>query len=180
MIVLGLAIAPGATTFDRWFWDISVDVLGRQPLWMLLLNRVSVLVPALLLAIGIAAWHRQWRLTMVVALCPVISIAGARLLKKLFARPWPGDELAYPSGHTTVAITVTAMLVLVIGFRWWTVTLATIGAMIPSIGMASNHFHYITDIIGGTLYATSMVCLAVLAAGPAALDRALGRSTSQR
>jgi hypothetical protein len=40
--------------------------------------------------------------------------------------------------------------------------------------MASNHFHYFTDIIGGVLYATSMVCLALLAAGPEALARSLG------
>jgi len=174
MIVLGLAIGPEATPLDRWFWDVSGQVLGRHPLWMLLFNRVWVLVPLLLLAIGIAARRRQWRLAVVVALCPVISIAGARLLKQLFDRPWPGDSLAYPSGHTTVAITVAGMLVLVIGVRVWTLALATIGAMLPSIGMASNHFHFITDIIGATFYATAMVCLAVLAAGPDALDRALG------
>lgn len=45
------------------------------------------------------------------------------------------------------------------------VALAVIGAAIPSIGMASNGFHYFTDIIGGAFYATGMVCLAVLAAG---------------
>lgn len=175
MIALGLAIGPNVTAFDSWFWTISGEVLGRHPVWMLLLNRVWILVPLFLLAVGIAAWRRQWRLAAVAALCPVVSITGSRLLKTLFARPWRADELAYPSGHTTVAITVAAMLVLVIGIRWWTVTIATIGAMIPSIGMASNHYHYITDIIGGVFYASAMVCLAVLVAGPDVLDRALGR-----
>ncbi|MDR3661676.1 MAG: phosphatase PAP2 family protein [Mycobacterium sp.] len=149
--------------------ETSHELLGAHPYWMLLLNRVRVLVPLYLLAIGIPLWRRERRLATVAALCPVISIIGAKVLKVLFGRPWYGENLAYPSGHTTVAITVAAMLVSAIGIRVWTVTAAVIGAMVPSIGMASNGFHYFTDIIGGTLYATSMVCLALLAAGPQAV-----------
>ncbi|WP_162528641.1 phosphatase PAP2 family protein, partial [Mycolicibacterium sp. CBMA 361] len=146
--------------------------------WMLLLNRVRVLVPLYVVAVGIPLWRREWRLATVAALCPVISIIGARTLKVLFGRPWYGEILAYPSGHTTVAITVAAMLVLGIGIHMWSVTIAVIGAAIPSIGMASNDFHYFTDIIGGALYATSMVCLAILAAGPQALHHSRTRGTS--
>lgn len=143
---------------------------------MLLLNRVKVLVPLYLLAVGIPLWRREWRLATAAALCPVISIIGAKVLKVLFGRPWYGENLAYPSGHTTVAITVAAMLVLAIGIHPWSVTLAVIGAAIPSIGMASNGFHYFTDIIGGAFYATGMVCLAVLAAGPQALHHSQTRA----
>ena len=176
MIALGMSVGSGPTALDTWFWNHSDALLGDQPLWMLLLNRVWVLVPLYLLAIVIALVRRMWRVAVVAALCPVSSIAGARTLKVLFDRPWSGEALAYPSGHTTVAITVAAMLVLAIGVHIWSVSIATVGAMIPSIGMASNHFHYFTDIIGGALYATAMVCLAVLAAGPAVWDRTPGRS----
>ena len=170
-IALGLAVRSGDSGLDRWFVATSHELLGPHPYWMLLLNRVNVLVLLYLLAVGIPLWRREWRLATVTALCPVISIIGAKVLKVLFGRPWYGENLAYPSGHTTVAITVAAMLVLAIGIHPWSVTLAVIGAAIPSIGMASNGFHYFTDIIGGALYATSMVCLAVLAAGPQSLRR---------
>ncbi|WP_163911499.1 phosphatase PAP2 family protein [Mycolicibacterium aubagnense] len=163
---------------DRWFMETSQELLGPHPHWMLLLNRVRVLVPLYLLAIAIPLWRRERRLATVAALCPVISIIGAKVLKVLFGRPWYGENLAYPSGHTTVAITVAAMLVLAIGIHPWSVTLAVIGAAIPSIGMASNGLHYFTDIIGGTLYATSMVCLAILAAGPQALHHSRIRGAS--
>jgi hypothetical protein len=175
MIALGLIVRSGNSAVDQWFIGASRGALGAHPIWMLLLNRVWVLVSLLVLAVGIALSRRQWRLAAVAALCPAISIAGAKTLKVLFGRPWSDEALAYPSGHTTVAITVVSMLVLVIGIRVWTVTVGAIGAMVPSIGMASNYFHYFTDIIGGLLYATSMVCLAVLAAGPDVLARSLGR-----
>ncbi|CAM5690469.1 phosphatase PAP2 family protein [Mycolicibacterium aubagnense] len=168
-IMLGLAVRSGDSAVDRWFMETSQELLGQHPYWMLLLNRVRVLVPLYLLAIGIPLWRRERRLATVAALCPLVSIIGAKVLKVLFGRPWYGENLAYPSGHTTVAITVAAMLVLAIGIHPWSVTLAVIGAAIPSIGMASNGVHYFTDIIGGAFYATAMVCLAVLAAGPQAL-----------
>ncbi|MDX1881301.1 hypothetical protein SBE55_26200 [Mycolicibacterium sp. 141076] len=171
MIALGIVVRSGDSAVDHWFMQTSRALLGDHPYWMLLLNRVKVLVPLYLVAVGIPLWRREWRLATVAALCPIISIIGAKVLKVLFGRPWYGENLAYPSGHTTVAITVAAMLVLGIGVHAWSVSIAAIGAAIPSIGMASNHFHYFTDIIGGALYATSMVCLAVLAAGPQSLRR---------
>jgi membrane-associated phospholipid phosphatase len=177
-IALGLAVRSGDSVVDRWFMETSQDLLGSHPHWMLLLNRVRVLVPLYLLAIGIPLWRRERRLATVAALCPVISIIGAKVLKVLFGRPWYGENLAYPSGHTTVAITVAAMLVLAIGIHPWSVTLAVIGAAVPSIGMASNGLHYFTDIIGGAFYATSMVCLAILAAGPQALHHSRTRGAS--
>lgn len=178
MIVLGLVVGHRNSAVDEWFFGASYAMLGGHPTWMLALNRAWLLVSLLVLTVGIALWRRQWRLAVVAGLCPVVSIAGSRTLKVLFGRPWSDDALAYPSGHTTVAITVLAMLVLVIGIRVWTVAVASVAALVPSIGMASNYFHYFTDIIGGVLYATSMVCLAVLAAGPDALARSLGRPRS--
>ena len=94
---------------------------------------------------------------------------------------WATDALngkADVVGLLPAFLTGAAMLVLAIGIHPWSVALAVIGAAIPSIGMASNGFHYFTDIIGGAFYATGMVCLAVLAAGPQALHHSQTRGAS--
>ena len=80
-IVLGLAVRSGDSGLDRWFMETSQELLGKHPYWMLALNRVRVLVPLYLLAIGIPMWRREWRLATVAALCPLISIIGAKVLK---------------------------------------------------------------------------------------------------
>lgn len=177
MLVLGRLVGPGSTAVDDMFVTVSRTVVGDDPQWMLLFNRTWVLVTLFLVAIAIALWRREWRLAAIVAGCPVVSLIGSRILKQLFSRQWEGGTYAYPSGHTTVVITVTSMLVLVIGIRYWTALAAFFTSVFGSLGMACNHLHYFTDIVGGALWATSMVCLAVLAIGPAALARApLARS----
>ncbi|MEZ0052051.1 membrane-associated phospholipid phosphatase [Mycobacterium sp. MAA66] len=177
MVVVGSLVGPGTTPVDQWFTAVSRECLGPHPRWMLLFNRVWVLVPLLAIAVGLTLRRRLWRTAAVMALCPLVSIIGARMLKGLFDRRWEGF-LAYPSGHTTAVITVTSMLVLAVGIRWWTCAAATAFSVFGSIGMASNHFHYFTDIVGGALYATSMVCFAILAAGPDVLTRALGGTSA--
>ncbi|MDH6243146.1 phosphatase PAP2 family protein [Mycobacterium sp. OTB74] len=167
MVVLGLLVGTGATAVDGWFVRASQKLLGADPVWMLVFNQVWVLLPLLAVAVAITLRRRQWRLAVVMALCPPLAVVGARVLKVFFDRRWEG-VLAYPSGHTTAVITVASMLVLALGVRWWTVAAAVVFSIIGSIAMASNPYHYFTDIIGGALYGTSMVCLAVLVAGPAA------------
>ena len=67
MIVLGLGVRSGTTVLDQWFATTSRELLGAHPYWMLLLNRVRVLVPLYLLAIAIPLWRREWRLATVAA-----------------------------------------------------------------------------------------------------------------
>lgn len=178
MVALGLLVGPGNTAFDSTALTVLHAIFGRDPIWMLYLTWGVAMVVLLGIAVLVALWRRRWRVAVVVALCPAVALIGSRVLKKLFGRT-KGDgtswAYAYPSGHTTVVTTVTAMLVLATGYALWRVALAVVVSVIGGLGMAATDLHYLTDIFGGWLWATAMVCLAVLAAGPQAVSRAAAR-----
>lgn len=178
MVVLGLVVGPRNTPFDIAALDAMNRFLGTDPHWMLWFTWGIAMVALLFFAIVVALWRRRWRVAVVVAVCPVVSLIGSRVLKKLFGRSkGDGDYWAhaYPSGHTTVVTTVTAMVVLAFGFTVWRAVPAAVASVLGGIGMAATDFHYLTDIFGGWLWATSLVCIAVLAAGPQAVSRAAAR-----
>lgn len=175
MVVLGLLVGPNNTPFDTAALNAMNRVLGPDPRWMLWFTWGIAMVALLFCAVVVALWQRRWRAAVVVALCPVLALLGSRALKKLFGRSkGDGDYWAhaYPSGHTTVVTTVTAMFVLAIGYTVWRAALAAVISVIGGIGMAATDYHYLTDIFGGWLWATALVCLAILAAGPQAVSRA--------
>ncbi|MHA3019295.1 phosphatase PAP2 family protein [Mycobacterium sp. BMJ-28] len=175
MVVLGLLVGGRNTAFDAFALRAMNRVFGPEPIWMLYFTWGVAMVALLFCAVVVALWRRRWRLAVVVALCPIVSLIGSRVLKKAFGRSkgeGAGWAYAYPSGHTTVVTTVTAMVVLASGYAAWRVALAAVVSVIGGLGMAATDLHYLTDIFGGWLFATSMVCLAVLAAGPQAVSRA--------
>ncbi|GAS94503.1 uncharacterized protein RMCC_1469 [Mycolicibacterium canariasense] len=178
MVLLGVLVGHGNTAFDATALNVMNDVLGPAPIWMLYFTWGVAMLVLLAVAVLVALWRRRWRLAVVVALCPAVALIGSRVLKRLFGRSKGNGTTwayAYPSGHTTVVTTVTAMLVLAIGYAWWRVALAVVVSVIGGLGMAATDLHYLTDIFGGWLWATAMVCLAVLAAGPQAVSRAAAR-----
>ncbi|MGJ6122068.1 phosphatase PAP2 family protein [Mycolicibacterium sp. Y3] len=175
MVVLGLLVGPNNTPFDTAALNAMNRVLGPDPRWMLWFTWGIAMVALLFCAVVVALWQRRWRVAVAAALCPVLALLGSRALKKLFGRSkGDGDYWAhaYPSGHTTVVTTVTAMFVLAIGYTVWRAALAAVISVIGGIGMAATDYHYLTDIFGGWLWATALVCLAILAAGPQAVSRA--------
>ena len=174
MVVLGVAVGHGRTAFDDWVLRMLQRVFGPDPHWMLYFSWALPMIAALGLAVVIALVRRRWRLAVVVALCPLLSVTAARLLKPLFGR-YKGDALAYPSGHTTVVITVMAMLVFAAGVSLWRVLGAGVVAVIGGLSMAATDLHYPTDNIGAMFLASAAVCLAVLAAGPQTDSRAAAR-----
>lgn len=182
MVLLGLVVGRGNTRFDTVALEVMRRALGRDPIWMLYLTWGVAMIGLLVLAVVVALWRRRWRVAAVVALCPAVALIGSRLLKKAFGRS-KGDGVtwayAYPSGHTTVVTTVTAMLVLATGYALWRVAVAVAVSVIGGLGMAATDLHYLTDIVGGWLWATSIVCLAVLAAGPQAVSRAAARPAAR-
>lgn len=105
--------------------------------------------------IAVVARRRQWPLVAVVALTPLVAIAVVRLIKPLFGREKEG-ALAYPSGHTTFLVVVLALLVVVTGITWWSVTVAVCWALFGMLGQALT-YHYFTDTVGGVLLAVSLV-----------------------
>jgi len=174
MVVLGLVVGHGDTAFDDWSLRVMQRVLGPDPVWMLYFSWALPMMVILAVAVLIALVRRRWRLAVVVALCPLLSVIATRLLKPLFGR-YKGDALAYPSGHTTVVITVMAMLVLAAGVSLWLMLVAGLVTVIGGLSMAATDLHYLTDNIGSVFLASATVCLAMLAAGPQAVSRAAAR-----
>ena len=91
---------------------------------------------------------------------PAIGIVLARLLKQLFGRENDG-AFAYPSGHTTAAVIVMGMIVLVAGGALWAVVVAVTVSLLAMIGQGVT-YHYFTDTVGGVLLGTAVVCMAAL------------------
>ena len=178
MVVLGLVVGHGPTAFDDRALRVLQRVFGPDPVWMLYFSWALPMMVTLGIAVLIALVRRRWRLAVVVALCPLLSVIVTRLLKPLFGR-YKGDALAYPSGHTTVVITVMAMLVLAAGVSLWMLLVAGVVTVIGGLSMAATDLHYLTDNIGAVFLASAAVCLAVLAAGPQAVSRAAARPAAR-
>ena len=160
-MLLGLAVGDGTTALDEWFQG-----LGRQyPAlgYLLVFTDARVTLGLGVCVLLIALYRRRWRLAAVVALAPLLAVLTARIAKRLFGR-YKDDALAYPSGHTTVAVVVLGMAVLVAGAATWMVIAATVMAALGVVGQGVT-YHFFTDAIGAVLLGTALVAaLAVLAA----------------
>ena len=178
MVVLGLIVGDGPTPFDDFALTVMQWVLGPDPHWMLWFSWGLAMMVTLAVAVLIALFRRRWRLALVVALCPPVSLILTRVLKPLFGR-YKGDALAYPSGHTTVVITVMSMLVLAAGYRVWLMVAAGVVVVIGGLSMAATDLHYLTDNIGSMFLTSATVCLAILAAGPQAVAPAAPRPAAR-
>jgi membrane-associated phospholipid phosphatase len=153
-----------STPLDDW-----VHGFRRTPARELLLFTEPYLLAAILLVgLAVAIVSRRWRLAVVMAMSPAVGIVLARLLKELFGRDDDG-ALAYPSGHTTTAVVVSGMIVLVAGGALWAVLAGAAFVVLAMVGQAVT-YHYFTDTVGALLFGSSVVCLAarLVTAGPAA------------
>ncbi|MGW0159601.1 hypothetical protein ACWDUN_09805 [Mycobacterium sp. NPDC003323] len=178
MVLLGLVVGDGPTRFDDRALSVMQKLFGPDPVWMLYFSWALPMMITLAVAVIIALIRRRVRLALVVASTPVISVVLTRIFKPLFGR-YKGDALAYPSGHTTVVITVMAMLVLAAGYSLWLMIAAGIVTVIGALSMATTDLHYLTDNIGSMFFASAMVCLAILAAGPQAMAPAAARPAAR-
>ena len=118
-----------------------------------------VLLPVLALLV---AWcvhrSRPWD-ALFVALGPSIAVAANTwVLKPLFDR-WKNDTLVYPSGHTvSMVATVVVVFILTHGVaRKITVIAGVVLLVAVTIGMIGLGYHYLTDMVGGTLFAMATV-----------------------
>jgi hypothetical protein len=161
LVAVGLAVGKGTTPLDAWFTRAGEEhrLLGR--LLFFTDGRVVVAVWAIVLAATV--FRGRWRLAAVVAATPLVAVAAARLCKRLFGRLSDG-VLAYPSGHTTLAVVVLGLAVLVVGAAAWSVSTAAVLAVLGVLGQAFT-YHYFTDTIGAVFLGTSLVCAAACAAG---------------
>ena len=156
MVVLGLAVGRRSTPLDDWFHRLD-DTPAR---WLLFFTDPWMLALTLVCAAAVALYLRRWRLAWVMLASPLIGIGLANLLKHLFRRE-SGGTLAYPSGHTTAAVVVMGMIVLVAGAAAWALLVAVTVSLLAMIGQAAT-YHYFTDTVGGVLLGTAVVCVAAL------------------
>jgi hypothetical protein len=174
LVALGLVVGKGSTPLDDWFTRTGEEhpLLGR----LLFFTDGRVVFVACAIVVAAALVRRRWRFAAVIAVTPLVAIVVARLCKRWFGRLSDG-ELAYPSGHTTLAVVVLGLAVLAAGVTVWSVAAAAVVAALGVLGQAFT-YHYFTDTVGAVFLGTALVSLAAWAAG---LDRCQPRvrSTSQ-
>jgi membrane-associated phospholipid phosphatase len=140
-------------------------------LWLVayLANPLPYALAGLGLAAVAFARRRPERAVAVVALL-VITGLTTQVLKHLCAQPralaWLGshapDDLAWPSGHATAAMTLALCAVLVAPPRLRSLAVLGGGAFALAVGYAVLvlHWHYPSDVLGGYLVAGAWTCLA--------------------
>ncbi len=164
MVLLGLVVGKGSTRVDVWFIGTANTHTDLRRL--LLFTSPELVALTFFLAVAFALYRRRWRLAAIVAVTPAVALAVVRISKPLFGRE-KGGVLAYPSGHVTLTVVVTGMVVLVAGGALWAIVAAVAVSVLGLLGQAFTH-HYFSDTIGAVFLGTAMVCLAATAAG---LDR---------
>ncbi|MBV5245374.1 MULTISPECIES: PA-phosphatase [Mycolicibacterium] len=157
LVLLGLAVGKGSTPVDDWFQDLGAThpELGR----LLIFTDGVVTLTLCAVACGVAAVQRRWRLAVATVATPFLAVMAARLGKRSFGRLKDG-EICYPSGHTTLAVVVVAMAVIVAGVTVWAVAAAVTAMLLGVVGQAVS-YHYFTDAIGALFLGSAFVCLAV-------------------
>jgi membrane-associated phospholipid phosphatase len=161
-LLLGTLVGKGPTALDDWFLRDDAQVNDYR-LILLLFTDARLLALIWAGSVVFALWQRRWRMVAVVVLAPTAALLLVKGLKLLFGRE-KGGSLAYPSGHTTLAVVVLGLAVMVAGWQLWVLLMAAVAGSLGMFGQALT-YHYFTDAVGGALLGTSIVCVAVLVAG---------------
>jgi membrane-associated phospholipid phosphatase len=176
-VTLGLVIRPSGLgdTIDERTLDVlePLRVAGDADAWAWATQFGNPVSYALfLVALVLTALLRaRPRWALVVPVTMVLSGLTAQGLKRLLADPRPGvvtnasiGDAAWPSGHSTAAMTV-ALLAILLAPRRLRPTAAVLGAglaLAVGLGMVVTGYHYPTDIFGGYLCAAAWVLAAAL------------------
>ena len=157
LVAVGLVVGKGSTSLDDGFLAAGQAHPGLARLLLVFTDgRVVVALWAFLLAIVVV--RRRPRQAAVVAVAPFVAVVAARLAKWAFGREKDG-ALAYPSGHTTLAVVVLGLAVLVAGGATWVTVMAVTAAVLGVLGQGMT-YHYFTDAVGAVFLGTALVAVA--------------------
>lgn len=165
MVVLGLLVSgEGPSVPDELATRWVERSFGPDTALLRLLvlpTEAYVLIPVAVLAAVLCLVGRRRPEAVLTILAPLIAIlANTWVLKPLFGR-WKYTYLAYPSGHTVALVAVLTVLVLLARPGVATAVISAVGAVVlcgVTIGMLGLGYHYLTDVVGGTLFAVATVC----------------------
>jgi membrane-associated phospholipid phosphatase len=128
---------------------------------LVLPTEAYVLIPVALLAAVLCLFGRRKPEAALTIVGPLVAIAANTwVLKPLFDR-WKDTYLAYPSGHTVALVAVLTTLVVLARPGVATAVISIVAAVVlggVTIGMIGLGYHYLTDVVGGTLFAIATVC----------------------
>lgn len=159
MLLLGWAVGKSSTRIDTWFQELN----SHPVRWLTVFADPRLLIGVLVAVLAVALWQRRWRLAAMVVVAPLVGLAFVRVLKPIFGRQIEDGGLAYPSGHITTTTIVMGLVILVAGAASWAVVVAVSATALAMLGVGST-FHYFTDVVGGILLGSAVLCTAAVVA----------------
>lgn len=158
MLLLGWAVGKSSTPVDDWFQRFRHAPVRR----LAVIADPRMLLAVAMVVLAVACLQRRWWLAAMTVVAPMLGITIVRFLKPVFDRD-KGGGLAYPSGHLTATTIVMGLAVLAAGAAWWAVVSAVVAVALAMLGVGVT-FHYFTDVIGGVLLGSAVVCGAAVVA----------------
>ena len=168
----GAGVEGTGSTWGTYLWAMAEPVVT--------VVSVRFMIAVLVVACGLALWRRRYSLTVQLVLLVGGANVTSQILKSTLTRPdlGFGDRLAnsWPSGHTTVAASLSAALVLAVPrrFRPLAVIVGVLYTTATGVGTVIGGWHRPSDVIGGVLVVLAWTGLVV------SLDGTLERGRANR
>lgn len=181
-VILAFLVDRHAGVVDRIDQSVhgSLRRYGQDhPLWLSAMRTLTHLGDTITVVVvdvavfAFCVWRSRPRAALFVAVVGLGAGAVRIVVREVVARPrpvdalWPADGLAFPSGHTTNAA---AMMAIIVGVCWPVlrgrgrtalVIVASIAALAVGLSRIAGAVHWTSDVVGGLLSASAVVCAAL-------------------